>query len=51
MGQSNEWDQWIVQANITDFKRKLEAESDPDKRRILELIGKEEAKLIGRAPG
>jgi len=49
MYQSN---QWVVRANMTDCKRKLETESDPDKHRILqELIDKEEAKLAMERPG
>lgn len=44
MGQ---WNEWIVQTNIADFKRKLDIESNPEKRRILrELLRNEEAKLF-----
>lgn len=38
--------QWVVRANISDFKQKLEGEKDADKRRVLELLlAKEQEKL------
>ena len=44
MGQ---WNEWVVRTNLADFKRKLEIETNPDKRRILqELLRNEEAKRL-----
>ena len=44
MGQ---WNDWVVRTNLADFKRKLEIETNPDKRRVLqELLRKEETKLL-----
>jgi hypothetical protein len=43
MSRSN---QWVITTNINDFKDKLRAETDPDKRRVLErLLATEEEKL------
>jgi len=37
---------WIAESNIRDFKLKLEAETDLEKRRVLQmLLAKEEEKL------
>ena len=42
----NQSDEWVTRTNISDFRRKLETETNADKRRVIaELLEKEEAKL------